>query len=139
MRRRLTLSFVFSVSRTASSAVLTGCRLISWMTSPCLRQGGLDGMPIDFLDDVALLEAGLRGRRVGLDFGDHDAFDAVRHLKLLTGLQIGRAHAHTVECAVIGAVRGVVLGELFAAGHWLNRDLKGLARPVAEDLDRHSG
>ena len=88
--------------------------------------GGLDGVTVDLLDDVALLEAGFGGGRVGLDFGDDYAFDVVGELELLPGLLVQVADGDAVEGAVVGAVGGVVLGELLAAGQLLDGDFQGL-------------
>ena len=48
--------------------------------------GVLDRMPVDFLDDVALLETGFGSGRVGLDLGDDHTFNVLRDLELLPGL-----------------------------------------------------
>ena len=90
-RSRVVLSLGFSVRRTASF-------------------GGRDRLAIDFLDDVARLQAGLGGGGVGLDLGDDGALDRLGHFKLLAGLRIEVGDADAVEGAGVVAVL-VVLGE----------------------------
>ena len=56
------LSVLFSVILTASSAFLTGLRLISWMTSPGCRPASADA-------------------EIRVHFGDHGAFDVARAVR----------------------------------------------------------